>query len=137
MRLRPPLLVVVGPGPHESGRIGEGDGKDWSARPRGDPSSTGSPNFDKPATLVAYASHYAADVAACHDVYPLLPCAPDLNPVEGIWSALRRTITVNHAFADPHDLIIAVRRGLRRLQYRHDVLDGCLTSTGPPLKALR
>ncbi|MEU3296993.1 hypothetical protein ABZ722_32210, partial [Streptomyces longwoodensis] len=49
---------------------------------------------------------------------------------EGIWSVLRRTTTANRAFADPDDLITAVRRGLRQLQYRHDVLDGCLTGTG-------
>ncbi|MEU2718682.1 DDE endonuclease, partial [Streptomyces sp. NPDC007205] len=30
----------------------------------------------------------------------------------------------------PDDLITAVRRGLRRLQYRPDTLDGCLTGTG-------
>ncbi|MGW4147072.1 transposase [Streptomyces albogriseolus] len=47
------------------------------------------------------------------------PYAPDLNPVEGIWSVLRRTPTANRAFADPGDLISAVRRGLRQLQYRH------------------
>ena len=56
--------------------------------------------------------------------------APDLNPVEGIWSVPRRTTVANRAFADPDDLITAVRRGLRQLQYRHDVLDGCLTGTG-------
>jgi hypothetical protein len=28
------------------------------------------------------------------------------------------------------DLIPAARRGLRQLQYRPDVLDGCLTGTG-------
>ncbi|MFF7266465.1 transposase [Streptomyces sp. NPDC008159] len=63
-------------------------------------------------------------------VFQLPPYAPDLNPVEGIWSVLRRTTTANRAFADPDDLITAVRRGLRQLQYRHDVLDGCLTGTG-------
>lgn len=62
-------------------------------------------------------------------VYQLQPYAPDLNPVEGIWSVLRRSTTANRAFADPHDLITAVRRELRQLQYRHDVLDGCLTGT--------
>jgi hypothetical protein len=62
-------------------------------------------------------------------VYQLPPYAPDPNPVEGIWSVLRRTTTANRAFANPHDLITAVRRGLRQLQYRHDVLDGCLTGT--------
>ncbi|WP_245606256.1 hypothetical protein [Streptomyces himastatinicus] len=37
---------------------------------------------------------------------------------------LRRTVLANRAFADPDDLITAVRRGLRTLQYRPDVLDG-------------
>ncbi|GAA3273416.1 hypothetical protein GCM10010469_52470 [Streptomyces labedae] len=62
-------------------------------------------------------------------VFQLPPYAPDLNPVEGIWSVLRRTTTANRAFADPDDLITAVRRGLRQLQYRPGVLDGCLTGT--------
>ncbi|CAL9332109.1 hypothetical protein [Streptomyces sp. NPDC014344] len=40
---------------------------------------------------------------------------PDPDPVEDIWSVLRRTATANRAFADPDDLTTAVRRGLRRL----------------------
>ncbi|MFI2242447.1 transposase, partial [Streptomyces chrestomyceticus] len=63
-------------------------------------------------------------------VYQLPSYAPDLNPVEGLWSILRRTTLANRAFADPEDLITAVRRGLRQLQYRSDVIDGCLTGTG-------
>lgn len=63
-------------------------------------------------------------------VVQLPPYAPDLNPVEGIWSVLRRTVLANRAFADPDDLITAVRRGLRQLQYRPDTLDGCLAGTG-------
>jgi transposase len=68
-------------------------------------------------------------------VYQLPPYAPDLNPVESLWSVLRRTTTANGAFADQNDLITAIRRGLRQLQYRPDVLDGCLTGTGTGLKA--
>lgn len=63
-------------------------------------------------------------------VFQLPPYAPDLNPVGGIWSVLRRNTTANRAFADPEDLITAVRRDLRQLQHRHDVLAGCLTGTG-------
>ncbi len=48
-------------------------------------------------------------------VYQLPPYAPDLNPVEGIWSLLRRTTTANRAFKTPADLITAIRHGLRRL----------------------
>ncbi|WP_445030007.1 transposase [Streptomyces sp. SAS_270] len=65
-------------------------------------------------------------------VFQLPPYAPDLNPVEGVWSVLRRTALANRASADPDNLITTVRRGLRQLQYRHDVLNGCLTGTGLP-----
>ena len=43
---------------------------------------------------------------------------------------LRRTTTADRAFTGPQGLITVVRRGLRRLQYRHDVLEGCLAGTG-------
>ncbi|WP_372412272.1 transposase [Streptomyces luteireticuli] len=56
--------------------------------------------------------------------------APDLNPVEGIWSLLRRGPLANAAFTDPDDLTRTLRRSLRQLQYRPDLIDGCLTETG-------
>ena len=62
-------------------------------------------------------------------VYQLPPYAPDLNPVESIWSVLRRTTQANRAFTDPDDLITAIRQGLQRLQHRSDILNGCLTAT--------
>ncbi|MFF3271748.1 transposase [Streptomyces chrestomyceticus] len=64
--------------------------------------------------------------------YQLPSYAPDLNPVEGIWSALRRATLANRAFTDPHELSTAVRRGLHQLQYRAAALDGCLRVTGLP-----
>ncbi|MFE0063256.1 transposase, partial [Streptomyces sp. NPDC059003] len=62
--------------------------------------------------------------------YYLPPYAPDLNPVEGIWPLLRRSRQVNTAFTDPDHLLSALRRGLRQLQYRGDIIDSCLTATG-------
>lgn len=62
--------------------------------------------------------------------YHLPPYAPDLNPVEGIWSLLRRSSQANTAFTDPDHLIRALRHGLRQIQYRSDTIDGCLTETG-------
>ncbi|KOU98972.1 transposase [Streptomyces sp. MMS21 TC-5] len=62
--------------------------------------------------------------------YHLPSYAPDLNPVEGIWSILRRTTQVNTAFTDPDHLMRRLRHGLRRIQYRSDIIDGCLTATG-------
>ncbi|AJT63277.3 hypothetical protein T261_08954 [Streptomyces lydicus] len=74
-------------------------------------------------------------ITACH----LPPYAPDLNPVEGIWSLLRRSCQANTAFTDADHLIRALRHGLRQLQYRSDIIDGCLAETGlklttPPLQ---
>ncbi|MFJ5548583.1 transposase [Streptomyces sp. NPDC093225] len=63
--------------------------------------------------------------------------APDLNPVEGIWSVLRRTTQANTAFTDPDHLMRRLRRGLRQIQYRSDIIDGCLTGTGLTLTTPR
>jgi transposase len=56
--------------------------------------------------------------------------APDLNPVEGIWSLLRRGFLANIAFTSPEHLIRTIRHGLRTIQYRSDLIDGCLAGTG-------
>ncbi|MFE4661946.1 transposase [Streptomyces hydrogenans] len=80
--------------------------------------------------------HKAADLgefAASRDwltIYYLPPYAPGLNPVEGIWSLLRRGWLSNVAFSTPEHLIRRIRRGLRHIQYRSHLLDGCLAETG-------
>ncbi|MEU6015476.1 transposase, partial [Streptomyces sp. NPDC047515] len=63
-------------------------------------------------------------------VYYLPPYAPDLNPVEGIWSLLRRGWLSNVAFTTSEHLVQRIRRGLRHIQYRSDLIDGCLAETG-------
>jgi len=63
-------------------------------------------------------------------VYQLPPYAPDLNPVEGIWSLLRRGWLSNTAFTTPEHLFKTIRHGLRTIQYRPHLIDGCLTGTG-------
>nr|WP_254710692.1 transposase [Streptomyces lunaelactis] len=71
---------------------------------------------------------YAAD----HDwltVIQLPSYAPQLNPVEGIWSLLRRSCTANVLFRDRDQLEHAIRRGLRRIQQHPDVINGCLRGT--------
>ncbi|MFE3831021.1 transposase [Streptomyces sp. NPDC059092] len=67
-------------------------------------------------------------------VYYLPPCAPDLKPVEGIWFLLRRGRISNVAFGAPEHLIQRIRHGLRRIQYRSYLIDGCLTKTGPSIR---
>ncbi len=62
--------------------------------------------------------------------YQLPSYAPDLNPVEGIWSLPRHGPRANTAFANPDHVIRTVRGGLREIQYRNDLLDGCLAGTG-------
>jgi transposase len=62
-------------------------------------------------------------------VYQLPAYSPDLNPVEGIWSLLRRKLA-NTAFLDPEHLVNAVRRGLREIQHRPHLINGVLAETG-------
>ncbi|GAA1539178.1 hypothetical protein GCM10009730_55440 [Streptomyces albidochromogenes] len=69
--------------------------------------------------------------------YHLPPYAPELNPVEGIWPILRRTSQVNTAFTHLDHLIRRLRDGLRQIQYRSDIIDGCLTATGLTLTTPR
>jgi transposase len=69
--------------------------------------------------------------------FQLPPYAPDLNPVEGIWSLVRRAGQNNIAFTDPDHLMRVLRRTLRETQYRSDVIDGCLAATGLTFTTLR
>lgn len=55
--------------------------------------------------------------------------APDLNPTEGVWSLLKRGLG-NIAFSNIDDLATLVRNRLKRIQYRPELLTGCLTQTG-------
>ncbi|GAA3126141.1 hypothetical protein GCM10017600_48360 [Streptosporangium carneum] len=56
--------------------------------------------------------------------------AADLNPVEGVWSLLRRCFLSNIAFTGPEHLIRTVRQGLRTIQNRSDLIDGCPEGAG-------
>ncbi|MFJ4676236.1 transposase [Kitasatospora sp. NPDC088783] len=61
-------------------------------------------------------------------VFQLPIYAPDLNPQEGIWSLVKRDIG-NLAAADLGRATRAVKRKLKMLQYRPEVIDGCLRGT--------
>lgn len=54
----------------------------------------------------------------------------DAPQVEGIWSLLRRGWLSNVAFSTPEHLVQRIRRGLRHIQYRSELIDGCLAETG-------
>ena len=62
-------------------------------------------------------------------VFRLPTYAPELNPVEGVWSAMKSGL-VNLAKRDIDQLLKVVKRRLRRLQYRPATLAGFLAKTG-------
>ncbi|MFI0989337.1 transposase [Streptomyces exfoliatus] len=62
-------------------------------------------------------------------VFQLPNYSPDLNPQEGIWSLVKRDIG-NLAAANLGQITRAVKRRLKQIQYRPDLVDGCLAGTG-------
>ena len=72
---------------------------------------------------------FAEENKAWLRIYRLPAYAPDLNPAEGIWSLLKRSIA-NFAAADLDGLVRIVKRKLKKIQYRPHLIDGCLTATG-------
>ncbi|MEV4251520.1 transposase [Streptosporangium canum] len=68
-------------------------------------------------------------------VYRLPPYAPDLNPAEGIWSALR-TKLFNFTVGDIDQLASLIRSRLKPMQYRSDLLNGFIAATGLTLDSL-
>ncbi|MFE5192068.1 transposase [Streptomyces sp. NPDC056628] len=66
-------------------------------------------------------------------VFHLPTYAPDLNPQEGIWSLVKREIG-NLAAGDLTQITQAVKRRLKRIQYRPELVDGCLATTGLTLE---
>jgi transposase len=62
-------------------------------------------------------------------VYRLPPYAHDLNPVEPVWSHLKRSLA-NLTKHNLTELTALVKTRLRRMQYRPALLAGFLASTG-------
>ncbi|MGO9080194.1 MAG: transposase [Streptosporangiaceae bacterium] len=61
-------------------------------------------------------------------VFQLPPCARELNPVELVWSHLKRSLA-NLAKHNLAQLTVLVKTRLRRMQYQPGLLDGFLAST--------
>jgi putative transposase len=61
-------------------------------------------------------------------VYRLPPYAHELNPVEPVWSHLKRSLA-NLAKRNLAQLIALIKTRLKRMQYRPSLLDGFLAST--------
>ena len=62
-------------------------------------------------------------------VFHLPPYAPELNPAEGVWSSLKRGLA-NLAPRGIEQLAAMVKTKLKRMQYRHGLLDGFVAETG-------
>jgi transposase len=79
-------------------------------------------------------THLSRDMAgliAARDwltIYQLPPYAHELNPVELVWSHLKRSLA-NLAKRNISQLTALVKTRLRRMQYRAGLLDGFLAST--------
>ena len=67
-------------------------------------------------------------------VFQLSSCAPDLNPVEGIWSVLKRGFLASLAVASFAHLVQVIRHGLKKIQYQPRLIEGCLIGTGLSLE---
>ena len=62
-------------------------------------------------------------------VFRLPPYASELNPVEPVWSNLKRSLA-NLTKHDIDQLTALIKTRLRRMQYRPGLLDGFLAKTG-------
>jgi putative transposase len=82
--------------------------------------------------LNAHVSAPMAELAAARDwltVCQLPPYAHELNPVEPLWSHLKRSLA-NLAKRNLAQLTALVKNRLKRMQYRPALLEGFLASTG-------
>ncbi|WP_234425687.1 transposase [Streptomyces kebangsaanensis] len=62
-------------------------------------------------------------------VFHFPPYAPDLNPDEGVWASLKKTLA-NLAACTTDQLAALIRTRLKRMQYRPGLLDGLVAETG-------
>src|SRR4051812_40975259 len=83
-------------------------------------------------TLNTHVSRVMAELSAARSwltVFRLPPYAHELNPVEPVWSHLKRSLAnlTKHTLAE---LTALVKTRLKRMQYRPALLAGFLASTG-------
>jgi hypothetical protein len=78
--------------------------------------------------LNTHTSRAMRELIAARDwltVYRLPPYAPELNPVEPVWSHLKRSLA-NLVKQDIDQLTVLVKTRLRRMQYQPGLLEGFL-----------
>ncbi|MEY9997535.1 transposase [Streptomyces sp. V4I8] len=62
-------------------------------------------------------------------VFRLPAYAPDLNPAEGVWAHLKKSLA-NLAAGTTDQLAAHTRTRLKKMQYRPHLLDGFIAETG-------
>ena len=78
--------------------------------------------------LNTHTSRAMRELIAARDwltVFQLPAYAPELNPVEPVWSNLKRSLA-NLVKQDINQLTVLVKTRLRRMQYRPGLLEGFL-----------
>ena len=55
---------------------------------------------------------------------------PEINPAEGIWSLIKQGLLANLVPVALDELASTVRFALKPIQYRPELIDGCLAETG-------
>jgi hypothetical protein len=89
--------------------------------------------------LNTHVSRAMAELVAARDwltVFQLPAYAPELNPVEPVWSHLKRSLA-NLAKRDITQLTVLVKTRLRQMQYRPGLLSGFLAKTHLDLAPLQ
>ena len=66
-------------------------------------------------------------------VFQLPSYAPELNPTEGVWAVIKGQLA-DFAAANLDHLVQVVKRKLKKIQYRPQLLNGCLAETGLIIK---
>ncbi|WP_350931613.1 transposase [Micromonospora mangrovi] len=89
--------------------------------------------WDNLNTHVSAAMRQMIDARDWLHVIRLPAYAPDLNPIEGVWSHLKRSIG-DLAVTGVDHLLAIIRNRLKSIQYRPDLLDGFLAHTGLTLE---
>jgi hypothetical protein len=92
--------------------------------------------WDNPNTHVSRAMGELVSVRDWLTVFQLPPYASELNPVESVWSCLKRSLA-NLARRDIIQVTALVRTRLRLMQYRPGLLTGFLSGTRLDLMSLQ
>jgi DDE superfamily endonuclease len=129
---RPRLLYRTHRGRRGSGRRKGFTEADYAARLDAAHRRLGGPIVLVWDNLSTHVSKAMAELIAARPwltVFRLPPYAHELNPVEPVWSHLKRSLTnlIRHNIAE---LTALVKIRLRRMQYRPALLTGFLASTG-------